>query len=61
MGHNPGGNTDQIDFITIASTGDGVDFGNMTNANRADGAGFASPIIAFQVQELVAILTLANL
>ena len=48
-GSEPGSNTDKVDYITIASTGNGVDFGNMTNTNRADGAGFASPIRAFHV------------
>ena len=48
-GSEPGSNTDKVDYITIASTGNAVTFGTMTNANRSDGAGFASPIRAFQV------------
>ena len=67
-GSEPGSNTDKIDYITIASLGNGVDFGNMTNANRADGAGFSSPTRGFHVGtggnsdsgEYVTIATLGN-
>ena len=41
-GTNPSGATNVIDYVTIATTGDATDFGDITVA-RADGAGVASP------------------
>ena len=41
-GTNPSGVTNVINYVTIASTGDAVDFGDITVA-RSDGAGVASP------------------
>ena len=41
-GGAPNPQNDEIDYITIASTGDATDFGNMSSANK-NPAGLASP------------------
>ena len=32
---SPGANTERLDYVTMASLGDSVDYGDLTNARRA--------------------------